>query len=199
MNGDGFPDMAVANTNHVPSRLYLTNGAPLTSGKYSTAQIGTDVGYGQAIEIADVNGDGKLDLILAYITGSSTDPSGIAIYLNNGTSSPFDNVKPLRLLVGHSVGAIAVADLNGDRKPDLVASVTDTTPGDLYVCLNTASASSPFSSAQTLQPDGDTAGTCIAISVGDVNGDGLPDLLFGCNPPLPNTSAAIANPAVGVI
>jgi hypothetical protein len=199
VNGDGFPDMAVANTNHVPSRLYLTNGAPLTSGKYSTVQIGPDLGYGQAIEIADVNGDGKLDLILAYITGSSTDPSGIAIYLNNGSGSPFDNVTPLRLLVGHSVGAIAVADLNGDGKPDLVASVTDTTPGDLYVYLNTASASSPFGNAQTLQPDGDTAGTCIAISVGDVNGDGLPDLLFGCNPPLPNTSPAIANPAVGAI
>jgi len=199
VNGDGFPDMAVANTNHVPSRLYLTNGAPLTSGKYSTVQIGTDSGYGQAIEIADVNGDGKLDLILAYVTGSSTDPSGIAIYLNNGTTTPFDNVKPLRLLVGHAVGAIAIADLNGDAKPDLVASVTDSTPGALYVYLNTGSVSSPFSSAQTLQPDGDTAGTCIAISVGDVNGDGLPDLLFGCNPPLPNASPAIANPAVGAI
>jgi hypothetical protein len=36
VNGDGFVDMVVANTNHVPSRLYLTNGAPLTSGNYST-------------------------------------------------------------------------------------------------------------------------------------------------------------------
>jgi hypothetical protein len=28
VNGDGYLDMLVANTNHVPSRLYLTQGAP---------------------------------------------------------------------------------------------------------------------------------------------------------------------------
>jgi len=82
VNGDGFLDMAVASTNHVPSRLYLTHGAPLTSGTYSTVQIGTDVGYGQDVRIADVNGDGKPDLILTYIIASTvgTDPTGIAIY-----------------------------------------------------------------------------------------------------------------------
>jgi hypothetical protein len=94
VNGDGFPDMAVANTNHVASRLYLTNGAPLTSGNYSTIQIGTDIGYGQDVKIADVNGDGKPDVILTYtIAGTvASDPSGTAIYLNNGTSDPFGGV-----------------------------------------------------------------------------------------------------------
>ena len=72
VNGDGFPDMAVANSNHVPSRLYLTNGAPLTSGNYSTIQIGTDLGYGQDVQIADVNGDGKPDLILTYIVAETS-------------------------------------------------------------------------------------------------------------------------------
>ena len=203
VNGDGFPDMAVANSNHVPSRLYLTNGAPLTSGNYSTIQIGTDLGYGQDVQIADVNGDGKPDLILTYIVAetSTTDPSGIAIYLNNGTSNPFNNVTPLRLLVGQSVEAIAVADLNGDGKPDLVAVVSNSslTQNDLYVYLNTGSASTPFSTPQTLQPDSHSGGGCLSVSMGDVNGDGLPDLLFGCTPPSPNTSPALANPAVGAI
>ena len=149
VNGDGFIDMAVANSNHVPSRLYLTNGAPLTSGNYSTIQIGTDLGYGQDVKIADVNGDGKPDLILTYIVAetSNTDASGIAIYLNNGTSNPFNNVTPLRLLLGQSVEAFAVADLNADGKPDLVAVVSNSplTQNELYVYLNTGSASAPFS------------------------------------------------------
>jgi Bacterial Ig domain/FG-GAP-like repeat len=202
VNGDGFVDMAVANTNHIPSRLYLTNGAPLTSGGYSTLQVGTDLGYGQAAVIADVNGDGKPDLILTYIlAGVLTDPSGIAIYLNNGTSNPFGNVTPIRLLVGQSVEAVAVADFNGDGKVDLVAAISDMslTQNDLYVYLNTGSSSAPFNNSQTLQPDSKLGGGCISIGVADLNGDGLPDLLFGCTPPSPNATPAPANPAVGAI
>jgi hypothetical protein len=203
VNGDGFPDMAVANSNNVPSRLYLTNGAPLTSGNYSTVQIGTDLGYWQDVSIADVNGDGKPDLILTYTVPGTTAtyPTGIAIYLNNGTSNPFANVTPLRLLVGQSVEAIAVADLNGDGSLDLVAVVSNSTltQNDLYVFLNTGSASNPYGNPQTLQPDGDLGGGCLGVSVGDVNGDGLPDLLFSCVPPSSKTSPMPANPAVGAI
>ena len=203
VNGDGFVDMVIANTNHVPSRLYLTNGAPLTSGGYTTLQIGTDLGYGQNAVIADVNGDGKPDIILTYVEPSTpgTDPTGIAIYFNNGTSNPFANVTPIRLLVGQSVNAIAVADLNGDGKVDLVASASN--PGDtttnLYVFLNTGSPSQPFGTPQILRPDQDLGGICLGISVADVNGDGLPDLLFACEAPLPNASPAPANPAEGAI
>jgi hypothetical protein len=203
VNGDGFPDLAVANTNHVPSRLYLTQGAPLTSGNYTTVQVGTDLGYGQDTKIADVNGDGKPDLILTYTVASTavTDPSGIAIYLNNGTSDPFGGVTPLRLLVGQSVDAIAVADLNNDGKPDLAATISDgaVTEKSLDVFLNTGSASQPFSSPQTLQSDDDTAGGCLGVAIGDVNGDSRPDLLVSCLAPLWNASPAPVNPAVGAI
>jgi hypothetical protein len=203
VNGDGFVDMAVANSNHIPSRVYLTNGAPLTAGTYSTVQVGTDLGYGQNAVIADINGDGKPDLILTYIVAgiSSTDPSGIAIYLNNGTNNPFNNVTPLRFLVGQSIEAVSVADLNGDGQMDLVAAVSDATltQSHLYVYLNTGSATAPFATPQTLITDNDLGGGCISIAVGDIDGDGHPDLLFGCTPPLPNASPVPAKPAVGAI
>ncbi len=204
VNGDGYPDMAVANTNHVASEIYLTNGAPLTSGNYTTVQVGTDLGYGQQALIADVNGDGKPDLILTYtLANSPTDPSGIAIYLNNGTNSPFANVTPIRLLAGDSVESIAITDLRKNGSLDLVASVSNsslTTAGSaLYVFLNTGSSSQPFSTPQTLQPDNDLGGGCLDVSTGDVNGDGLPDLLFACAAPTANTSPAPAHPAVGAI
>lgn len=201
VNGDGFVDMAVANTNHLPSRIYLTHGAPLTAGTYTTEQIGTDLGYGQDAKIADVNGDGKPDLILTYemVETTGTDPSGIAIYLNNGTADPFADVTPLRLAVGQSVNAIAVADLNGDRKPDLVAVASNgsLTQNGLYVYLNTGSSSQPFSAFETLQSDNDLGGGCLSVSIGDVNGDGLPDLAFSCV--AGTASAALPNPAEGAL
>lgn len=177
VNGDGFPDLAVANSNHVTSRLYLTQGAPLTSGNYTTVQIGTDLGYGQDTKIADVNGDGKPDLILTYTIASTagTDPTGIAIYLNNGTSNPSGGVTPIRLLLGQSVEAIAVADLNNDGKLGLVATSSDSAVAlqILNVFLNTGDSSQPFSSPQTLQSDADTRG-CLGVTVGDADGDSRP-------------------------
>ncbi|HLZ07590.1 MAG TPA: FG-GAP-like repeat-containing protein, partial [Chloroflexota bacterium] len=203
VNGDGFVDMVVANTNHLPSRLYLTNGAPLTSGGYSTVQIGTDLGYGQNAVIADVNGDGKPDIILTYEVAETlaTDPSGIAIYFNNGSSNPFANVTPIRLLVGQSISAIAVADLNGDGRPDLIVSAASNanSTSTLYVYLNTGSASQPFATATTLEADQHLGGPCVGVTVGDVNGDGLPDLIFACESPPPNTSPTPANPAEAAI
>ena len=202
VNGDSFPDLAIASTNHDPSRLYLTQGAALTSGNYTTVQVGTDVGYGQDVKIADVNGDGKADLILTYGYGNDPDPTGIAIYLNNGLSDPFAGVTPRRLLAGTQyVNAVAIADFDNDGKPDLAATISDAAVDEQSqaVFLNTGSSSQPFSSSQTLQPDANTGGGCLGIAAGDVNGDARPDLLFSCLAPPWNASPAPENPAVGAI
>lgn len=201
VNGDGFADLAVANTNHVRSHLYLTQGAPLTSGTLTSVEVGTDEGYGQDTKIADVNGDGKADLVLTYGYGADTDPSGIAIYLNNGTSNPFAGVTPLRLLTGSWVNAVAIADFDNDGKPDLAATSSDAAVAEksLVLFLNTSSSSNPFSSSRPLQPDENTAGGCLAVAAGDVNGDSRPDLLFSCLAPPWDASPAPASAAVGAI
>lgn len=204
VNGDGFVDLAVPNTNHVPSRVYLTQGAALTSGTYSIAQVGTATGYGQSAVIADVNGDNRPDLILAYTIASfaGTDPEGIAVYLNNGsTGDPFGNVTPLQLLAGESVMAMAVADVNQDQRMDLITSVSDASlaSGVQSVFLNTASASVPFSSSQALRANGNLGGGCLDIAIADVNGDARPDLLFSCTAPMWNANPVPESPAVGSI
>lgn len=96
VDGDGYPDLAVANTNHVASHLYLSGGQKL-QGSAVPVPIGTDLGYGQDIKLADVNGDGHLDIIESFTVAStiSSDPTGVKIYLNNGTSNPFNGVQPI--------------------------------------------------------------------------------------------------------
>ena len=204
VNGDGFLDMVIANTNHIASQLYLTQNAPLTSGSYSTVQIGTDLGYGQDAKIADVNGDGKADLILTYLAliVGGTDPSGIVIYLNNSTGDPFNNVTPQRLLLEQSVFAIAVEDVNQDSEPDLVAVNSDPTLSlspDLLVFLNTDSSTQPFADFQPLITSDNLGGGCISVAVADMNRDALPDLLFSCAAPAPNTDPVPEHPSVGSI
>ena len=66
-----------------------------------------------SIAVADLNGDGKLDLI----TGNQTDHS-ISVLLGNGDGS-FRNA--VTYPVGNAGnGAVAIADLNGDGKVDII-------------------------------------------------------------------------------
>jgi hypothetical protein len=60
----------------------------------------------------------------------------------------------------------------------LIAAAFDPTAlaNNLSVFLNTGSASQPFGSPEVLQPDNDLGGVCLGVSVGDVNGDGLPHI-----------------------
>jgi hypothetical protein len=194
VNGDGFADVAViaGGTN----TLYLTHGAPVTSGGYSTMQFASAAGYAQDIKIADVNGDGKPDLLLANAASDIDEPSGVFVYLNNGTSSPFGGA-PVQLLTGRDVFAITLVDVNQDGQLDLVAAGADRivdTPQKLSVMLNTGSKTQPFGSPLALQPDGNVGIVCTGVSAADLNGNGLPDLLFACL-----SSGQSAATAAGVI
>jgi hypothetical protein len=117
---------------------------------------------------ADLNGDGKEDLILAGQTlhmreravqilegtGDGTFREGITIELQNPTR------------------AIAVADVNGDGKPDLILLH----PGVAVLLNTTPSPGAPvsFGSEQTLTP-----GLGPALAAADLNGDGKAEVLLG--------------------
>src|SRR5579884_372514 len=81
--------------------------------------------YTSALAVADVNGDGKLDVVVANDCGSSTDcspPSSIGILLGNGDGT-FQAVRTVAL-PGYRLYAIsvAVADVNLDGKPDVLVA-----------------------------------------------------------------------------
>lgn len=200
LNGDGFPDL-VAVGGGLPITLFLTQGAPLSSGTFTVTTVGTDTSSANDVIIVDINGDGRPDLLIAWDTsGTSTSPRGVYTYLNNGTSTPFANVTPLKLLPGVTVLAMEVGDLNQDGKPDLAVIATPTglanTPSTQSVLLNTGSKTQPFSIAQTLAGDDRLGGACLSISVADLNGDGLPDLQVGCISPVASKTPARALGAI---
>jgi hypothetical protein len=110
-NGDGIPDVAVANQGAKSVSILL--GA--TTGAGFAAHVDYAVGANPiAIVAADFNNDGKLDLAVV----NSSDNT-VSVLLGNGDGT-FQNQAVNA--VGTNPSSIAAADMNGDGKIDLLVS-----------------------------------------------------------------------------
>jgi len=135
VNGDGKLDVAFVDNHNDPNfqvGLILGNG----DGTFRSGQT-YDTGGEFALKIvmADVNGDGNLDLLVTNLFSDS-----VSVLFGNGDGT-FQS--PLISQSGGSVLGIAVADLNGDGKPDLVAAdkpFSDGSEGGVGVLLNNSGA-----------------------------------------------------------
>src|SRR5207302_2431101 len=78
------------------------------------------VGHGpRSVAVADVNGDGKPDLVVVNQGNSSTPGNTAGVLLGNGDGT----FGPQRTFpVGFGPFLVAVADVNGDGRPDLVVA-----------------------------------------------------------------------------
>jgi len=144
-------------------------------GQFTDQAFGTTqpVPSGAANTVAvcakDIDGDGKADL--AVIAGTD-----LLIYTNTSTPGfpKFDQTPPVSLTpdaLDYPV-TIAVGDLDGDGKPDLVVSMVNSPR--LYAYLNT---STPGNISFATTPTAISASANeVDMVIADVNGDGLPDI-----------------------
>ena len=157
VNGDGKPDVLVAcgSFSGYCADVLLGNGD-------GTLQAPITLATGRRpswITPADVNGDGKIDLVVA----NSYDGT-VSIFLGNGDGT-FQAQRTIA--AGYGTWDVQVADMNGDGIPDLV--VTD----NATVSVLEGNGDGTFQVAQTFAVQNGSK----SVAISDVNGDGKPDII----------------------
>ena len=158
LDGDGDLDIVLAKGRHDPliDRVLLNDG----KGRFVAKNLGPDADRTYTAALTDADGDGDLDVLTSNDT-----PDRKLVFLNDGKGR--FTVAGTWGVAKWSTRNAAVADMNGDGRPDVIAA---NRPGPSYVCLNlgggrfaTECISIPAKSATTIVP-------------ADFDGDGLIDL-----------------------
>ncbi len=178
VNGDGNPDLVVANSDGSVSVL-LGNGDSTFQAAVNYDTAGSELA---STAIGDVNGDGYPDLVVANACqGKGCDNGTVSVLMGNGdgTFQPAEEYST----GGFRANSIAIGDVNGDGRPDLAvvnqcASIANCSFGSVGVLLGNGDG--------TFQPVvayGSGGYDADSVVIGDVNGDGNPDLVAAnyCN------------------
>ncbi len=167
LTGTGTTDLVVAN--FVAGTVSVLIQTAPGSGQYQNAMSVSVGGQPNDVTLADVNGDGKQDIIVA-----DNAASGRVVILLQDPSNPAHFQSPIALATTNGAAGVTVGDVNGDGKPDIVAATSDTNGnnGRIVVFYQDPATPGTFLAASTF-PGGAQP---FAVRIADLNGDGLADL-----------------------
>lgn len=185
-NNDGWLDLYVSNNAHArqgeraaPSALFRNEG----NGRFtdvSRESSACPAGFqGRSVAAADLDGDGLLDLVACDFYYALKAPKGVALYRNLGGFHFKDIADSAGLPRGSARPGVAVADVNDDGWPDLFLTSAD---GNNGLFLNDGHGN--FREARSMRPVfawkcPSSSDAPTGVCIGDVNRDGLPDIVVG--------------------
>jgi FG-GAP-like repeat len=169
VDGDGIADLVSVTQSGLNSAVTVLHGDGHGNFQQTTSSQVPYLGDPVTEYLSDLDGDGKLDLVLAGENGSAT-ASNIEWLRNTGGG----NFSPATTLATMNASTyFAIGDLNGDGKPDIVYSTQDApfAPFVVHTLLNQGSGQFSDNPTPGLNGIGGLA------TILDFNLDGIPDLV----------------------
>lgn len=172
VTGDGKPDACMTDMRGGAITILagVGNGAFLTSNGFHLGPH-TEVGAFErpmALQLADLDNDGDLDVVA--IGDESPEAT---VLLNQGEGSFVERgSRPIRLAVATT--SLALGDLNGDSNTDLITGGVGM-GRESRISITLGKGDGTFEASFPMQTGGDSP----SPAIGDMNGDGLPDIVTG--------------------
>lgn len=198
LDGSGFPDILVggraarlaggARTSDALEGLIWTGirwfrnplasgGDPRDPAHWRMHAIDPAVPSGHGFVLADLDGDGFLDLVINSADWDTLDEEkAILLYRNPGpvaVEEPWPKFELYRSPEFYGKEQVAAADLDGDGRPDIVAQSENVA----HVFWNRGEMGEPTFDHETIDKPPALRWRSRPIAVADLNGDGLPDIV----------------------
>ena len=168
INMDGKPDILVTSGNSAIFSILINTSAQSGALSFMPGIDIPDLNHADNIITADMDGDGKPDIIFTEFSNSS-----VVIYRNTSAGGMVSLAAPVIYPVGNSPDFLSAGDLDGDGKTDLV--IGNYSSGTLTFYKNL---SNPGMIQLGSRQDSVFANAS-SIYIADLNGDGKPDLSVG--------------------
>ncbi|MEO8561343.1 MAG: VCBS repeat-containing protein [bacterium] len=187
VNGDGLPDLYFT-SNLGPNRLYLNRGGYRFEDVTDRAGVAGPSGWKTGVTLADVNGDGRLDIYVSTVSYGATTGRN-ALYVNNGDGTFTERARQYGIDRQGASTQAAFFDYDGDGDLDLFV-LSYSTHAALASAAPRRDVRSATGGGRLYRNDGGhfvdvsahagiyggTDGFGLGLVVSDLNQDGCPDV-----------------------